>query len=214
MSHRSAPQSWSALLLAAVVLLSWGCVPAECPADTNCGVNPDDDDSAQGVDDDDGGGDDDDAGDDDTAADDDDSTDPENPFGGSLHEGDYSGLWDLTYIAADSGVIFCSGSTDLNITANGTLSGQGTCVLMLNGQPMEPEATISFTALAEMTDVGNMNSAQLSHTLSYAPAEELQFLLDGSASQGMIDLQWSGMLPLPDGERSFAGHASAELTSR
>ncbi len=79
---------------------------------------------------------------------------------------------------------------------------------------MEPEATISFSALAEMTDIGNMNSGQISHTFSYASSEELKFLLDGSASQGMLDLDWSGMLPLPDGERTFSGHVSAEITNR
>ena len=189
-----------------LVFLCCGCTPSECPSGTNCGVSPDDDDSAFGDDDDV-------AGDDDTS-DDDDSTDVENPFGGSLHEGDYTGLWDLSYTGSDAGVTFCSGSTDINISANGTVSGQGTCVLTQDGQPMEPEATISFSALAEMTDIGNMNSGQISHTLSYAPSEELQFLLDGSAAQGIIDLQWGGVLPLPDGERTFAGHVNAEITTR
>jgi len=190
------------------VLFCWACTPSECPSGGNCGVDPGDDDSAFGDDDDVGDDDDDDT------PDDDDATDEENPFGGSIHEGDYTGLWDLSYTGADAGVTFCSGSTDINISANGTLSGQGTCVLTQDGQPMEPEATISFSALAEMTDIGNMNSGQISHTMSYAPSEDLQFLLDGSAAQGILDLQWGGVLPLPDGDSSFAGHVSAEITTR
>lgn len=188
------------------LMLLAGCTPSDCPTDTNCEGNAgDDDDSAtHGQDDD-----------DDDSADDDDSTpDPENPFGGSAHEGDYVGQWDLSYTGTDAGVSFCSGSTEINITENGTLSGQGTCVLTLNGQPLDPEVTISFSTLAEMTDIGNMNNGQITHTLSHAPAEELKFLLDGSASQGIVDLQWSGTLPLPDAERTFAGHLSAELSSR
>lgn len=206
MSRRHSPFDTILLLPLFSLMLLGGCTSPspECPTGTNCGVNPDDDDSALDEHDD-----------DDDSSDDDDSTpDPENPFGGSAHEGDYTGQWDLSYTVTDAGVTFCSGSTDINITANGTVSGQGTCVLTLDGQPMEPEATISFSTLAEMTDIGNMNNGQIFHTMSYAPAEELKFLLDGSASQGILDLQWSGMFPLPDGERTFAGHLSAEITSR
>ena len=180
-----------------------GCVPSPplCAPEDACAA--DDDDSA---------GDDDDSS---VAADDDDSTpDPENPFGGSLHQGDYAGAWQLSYVGADDGVIFCTGSGELNITENGTLTGQGSCSLLLDGQPQQPQESISFTCLAEMTDVGNMNHGQLRHTMSYAPAEELEFLLDGSASQGMVDMAWAGVLQLPDGERSFAGHLNAEQLSR
>jgi hypothetical protein len=171
--------------------------------------SPGDDDSAAG--------DDDDIGDDDSAAaDDDDSTpDPENPFpGDSIHRGDYSGQLDLSYTETGAGIFFCTGTADLNIAGSGTISGTGTCSLVLpDGQPMEPEATVSIAVFGEMTDVGNMNDGELRQTMSYAPEEELSFYLDGSASQGVFDLQWFGYMPLPDGEQAFAGHVMAEIAA-
>jgi len=198
-------RSWNVLLLWTCLLLpAAGCTSPECPPGVNCAAG--DDDSA---------GDDDDLGDDDSAGDDDDTTpDPENPFpGASIHQGDYSGELSLSYTNEDAGLVFCFGSTEFNIAASGTLSGGGTCVISLDGQPLEPEATVSISVLAEMTDIGNMNDGWLDQTMSYASGEKLTFYLDGSASQGMLDLQWEGLMPVPDGERSFAGHATGELIS-
>ena len=196
---------WNALLLLICLLpVAVGCTQPECPAGVNCAAG--DDDSAA---------DDDDVGDDDSVSDDDDTTpDPENPFpGASIHEGDYSGELSLAYTVQDAGLVFCFGSAEFNIAASGTLSGGGTCVVSLDGQPLEPEATVSISVLAEMTDVGNMNDGWLDQTMSYAPGEPLTFYLDGSASQGMLDLQWEGLMTVPDGERTFAGHATGELIS-
>jgi len=191
------------LCLLAVVA---GCPSTDCPAGSTCSAG--DDDSAAG--------DDDDLGDDDSTTGDDDSTpDPEDPFpGDSIHQGDYTGPLDLAYTQVDAGVFFCTGTAELHIAGSGAISGSGTCSLVLaDGQPVEPEVTVSISVSGAMTDVGNMNDGELRQTMSYAPAEELSFYLDGSASQGVFDLQWQGFMPLPDGERAFAGHVMAEVAA-
>ena len=204
MARACTPSLGFVLSLVLLLLSASGCESKECEQSADCSAG--DDDSAV---------DDDDLGDDDSSSDDDDTTpDPENPFpGDSIHQGTYTGELILTYTGVDSGVQFCAGTSEFTITGSGTLSGEGTCVVSLDGQPLEPEATVSISALAEMTDVGNMNDGWLYQTMSYAPGQELKFYLDGSASQGMLDLQWQGLMTTPDDERTFAGHATGELVS-
>jgi len=195
-------------------LLVWSSL-SSCEADGGSagdGASGDDDDA---VDDDDSGAD-----DDDSSVDDDDTTpDPEDPFpGDSIHMGDYEGLVTLQ----DSGIDLCTGTMTYAIDAEGMLTGSGSCEWIDGTQGDGGVPVVSFELTARFVDVGNMygweddegsHGPVLRQTYSWAPGESNEYLLDGTVSEGWLELLWANndWMPTPDGEIQFQANANGEL---
>jgi len=201
-----------------------------CFAFVGCEASGDSaDDEGSGDDTEAGDGDDDVADDDDDSApadDDDDSTpDPEDPFpGDSIHMGQYEGLVVVQGVEGSAGIDLCNGTMSYVVDAEGLLTGEGSCEWSAGSQGDSGVPVVSFQLGARFVDVGNMygwkdedgkHGPNVRQTYSWAPNEANDYLLDGTVSQGGLELVWGGndWMPTPDGEIQFQASANGQLVA-
>jgi len=215
---RSGLPTWLAFLVLSLCL-----AVTACDADRNDGGEEGSDDGTAGDTDDDDSA----ADDDDTAADDDDDStpDPEDPFpGDSIHMGAYEGQVVIQGVGDNAGIDLCNGTMNYVVDAKGLLTGSGSCEWSDATQGDGGVPLVSFVLAARFVDVGNMygwedddgeHDPNVGQTYSWAPNENNDYLLDGTVSQGWLELVWGGMdwMPTPDGEIQFQASANGQIAA-